>query len=71
MVFVVSLLADTFGISRDSKTDYPVPRAGYQRLKQNITMSKADHHEGLDFYADAPYPPRQRVDESGQLKPLG
>lgn len=34
-------------------------------------MGKADHHEGLDFYADTPYPPRERRDDAGQLKPLG
>ncbi|KAJ9104390.1 hypothetical protein QFC20_004526 [Naganishia adeliensis] len=44
---------------------------GYQKLKQNITMGKADHHEGLDFCADTPYPPRERRDDAGQLKPLG
>lgn len=30
---------------------------GYQRLKQNVTLGKADHHEGLDMYAPSPYPP--------------
>jgi isopenicillin N synthase-like dioxygenase len=44
---------------------------GYQKLKQNVTMGKADHHEGLDFYADCPYPPDERRDEDGRLKPLG
>ncbi|KAJ9094443.1 hypothetical protein QFC21_005982 [Naganishia friedmannii] len=44
---------------------------GYQKLKQNITMGKADHHEGLDFYAPSPYPDGESRDETGQLKPLG
>ncbi|KAJ9119590.1 hypothetical protein QFC22_003299 [Naganishia vaughanmartiniae] len=44
---------------------------GYQKLKQNITMGKADHHEGLDFYAPSPYPDGDNRDTTGQLKPLG
>ncbi|WRT70399.1 uncharacterized protein IL334_007397 [Kwoniella shivajii] len=31
---------------------------GYQKLHQNVTQGKADHHEGLDFYAPSPYSPR-------------
>jgi hypothetical protein len=34
-------------------------------------MGKADHHEGLDFYADSPYPSGEERDELGQLRPLG
>ncbi|KAL7415466.1 Clavaminate synthase-like protein [Mrakia frigida] len=30
---------------------------GYQRLNQNVTQSKPDHHEGLDLYASSPFPP--------------
>lgn len=29
---------------------------GYQRLRQNVTLGAADHHEGLDMYAPSPYP---------------
>ncbi|KAK4685402.1 hypothetical protein P7C73_g4748, partial [Tremellales sp. Uapishka_1] len=29
---------------------------GYQRLHENVTQGKADHHEGLDLYAPSPYP---------------
>ncbi|ODO11572.1 hypothetical protein I350_00353 [Cryptococcus amylolentus CBS 6273] len=29
---------------------------GYQKLHQNVTQGKADHHEGLDLYAPSPYP---------------
>jgi len=35
----------------------PDAARGYQRLKQNVTQGRADHHEGLDFYAESPYPP--------------
>ncbi|GHJ86820.1 hypothetical protein NliqN6_3222 [Naganishia liquefaciens] len=44
---------------------------GYQKLKQNITMGKADHHEGLDLYADSPYAKGEELDAHGKLKPLG
>ncbi|KAJ9104262.1 hypothetical protein QFC19_004079 [Naganishia cerealis] len=44
---------------------------GYQKLKQNITMGKADHHEGLDFYAPSPYPEGGNREVTGELKPLG
>lgn len=30
-------------------------RSGYQKLNQNVTQGKADHHEGIDFYASNPY----------------
>ncbi len=30
---------------------------GYQRMRQNVTAGKADHHEGLDFFAPSPFPP--------------
>ena len=34
--------------------------AGYQRLRENVTMGKADNHEGLDFYAPVAEPDRTR-----------
>lgn len=40
---------------------------GYQKLHQNITQGKADHHEGLDLYAPSPYPAPA---PSGTLRPL-
>ncbi|KAL7419865.1 hypothetical protein Q5752_005781 [Cryptotrichosporon argae] len=42
---------------------------GYQRLHQNVTQGKADHHEGLDLYAPNPYPPRE-VTAEHPLRPL-
>ena len=30
--------------------------SGYQKLHQNVTQGKVDHHEGLDLYAPSPYP---------------
>lgn len=30
---------------------------GYQRMRQNVTAGKADHHEGLDFFAPSPLAP--------------
>lgn len=35
---------------------HPLTCTGYQRLRQNVTMGKADHHEGLDMYAPSPFP---------------
>ena len=35
----------------------PKLRIGYQRLNQNITLGKADHHEAIDLYAPSPYHP--------------
>ncbi|GMK54273.1 hypothetical protein CspeluHIS016_0108590 [Cutaneotrichosporon spelunceum] len=29
---------------------------GYQRMRQNVTAGKADHHEGLDFFGPSPFP---------------
>lgn len=40
---------------------------GYQRLHQNVTQGKADHHEGLDLYAPSPY---TTPSTSGKLRPL-
>lgn len=33
---------------------------GYQRLKENVTMGKADNHEGLDFYRPVENPDRRK-----------
>lgn len=34
-------------------------------MHQNVTQGKADHHEGIDFYAPSPYGPQD------SKKPLG
>lgn len=39
---------------------------GYQRLKQNITQGKVDHHEGLDLYARSRQPFDPAVPLSGE-----
>lgn len=39
---------------------------GYQRLKQNITQGKVDHHEGLDLYAPSRQPFDPAVPLSGE-----
>ncbi|WVW85965.1 hypothetical protein I302_108003 [Kwoniella bestiolae CBS 10118] len=41
---------------------------GYQKLHQNITKGKADHHEGLDLYALSPYSPSEQ--SSQKVRPL-
>lgn len=62
----------TFGVDWGAYVGLiPACYLGYQKLKQNVTMGKADHHEGLDFYAETPYPPGESRYDSGQLKPLG
>ena len=33
---------------------------GYQRLKENLTMGKADNHEGLDFYRPVETPDKSK-----------
>jgi isopenicillin N synthase-like dioxygenase len=34
---------------------------GYQRLKENVTMGKADTHEGLDFYRPVESPDKRKL----------
>lgn len=33
---------------------------GYQRLKENVTMGKADNHEGIDFYRPVENPDKRK-----------
>lgn len=33
---------------------------GYQRLKENVTMGKADNHEAIDLYKPVPNPDRTK-----------
>ncbi|KIM29999.1 hypothetical protein M408DRAFT_67030 [Serendipita vermifera MAFF 305830] len=33
---------------------------GYQRLRENVTMGKADNHEGIDFYRPVPDPDKSK-----------
>ncbi|KAG8878468.1 hypothetical protein FRC20_008391 [Serendipita sp. 405] len=33
---------------------------GYQRLKENVTMGKADNHEGIDFYKPVAQPDKTK-----------
>ena len=35
-------------------------RAGYQRLKENVTNGKADNHEGIDFYRPVENPDKTK-----------
>ncbi|KAI9443220.1 Clavaminate synthase-like protein [Lactarius indigo] len=34
---------------------------GYQRLKENVTMGKADNHEGIDFYRPVENPDKTKL----------
>jgi isopenicillin N synthase-like dioxygenase len=34
---------------------------GYQRLKENVTMGKADNHEGIDFYRPVELPEKGKL----------
>ncbi|KAI0269838.1 Clavaminate synthase-like protein [Gloeopeniophorella convolvens] len=34
---------------------------GYQRLKENVTMGKADNHEGIDFYRPVEEPDKTKL----------
>lgn len=34
---------------------------GYQRLKENVTMGKADNHEAIDFYRPVENPDKGKV----------
>ena len=34
---------------------------GYQRLNENVTMGKADNHEGLDFYRPVEKPDKRKL----------
>lgn len=35
-------------------------RPGYARLGENVTLGKADAHEGVDFYRDVPNPDKTK-----------
>ncbi|WVR07816.1 hypothetical protein IAU60_004859 [Kwoniella sp. DSM 27419] len=56
---VLELGREFFHRPQDEKERIRLERSdgvrGYQRLKQNVTQGKADHHEGLDFYAPSPF----------------
>jgi len=65
------------GLQTFQQRTIDVERTGYQKLHQNITQGKADHHEGLDFYAPSPYPPTHTSSVAsgngngrGKLRPL-
>ena len=65
------------GLQTFQQRTIDVERTGYQKLHQNITQGKADHHEGLDFYAPSPYPPTHTSSDAsgngngqGKLRPL-
>ncbi|WVQ77994.1 hypothetical protein IAT38_000075 [Cryptococcus sp. DSM 104549] len=64
-----------FGRPEEEKWDIRLEKSdgvrGYQKLHQNITQGKADHHEGLDLYAPSPYPPSATPqDPNTPLPPL-
>ncbi|WWD19468.1 hypothetical protein CI109_103928 [Kwoniella shandongensis] len=77
---VLVLAREFFGRSKEEKEQIGLDETdrvrGYQRLHQNVTQGKADHHEGLDLYAPNPYPPREQPTTNGDgnegrpLRPL-
>ncbi|KAK8853058.1 hypothetical protein IAR55_003759 [Kwoniella newhampshirensis] len=71
---VLDLGREFFGRSKEEKEMIGLDKSdgvrGYQKLHQNITQGKADHHEGLDLYAPNPYPSRPKTETGDTTRPL-
>ncbi|KAH9049912.1 Clavaminate synthase-like protein [Lactarius hengduanensis] len=59
------LAHDFFGLPTEEKENISISKQdharGYQRLKENVTMGKADNHEGIDFYRPVENPDKTKL----------
>ncbi|KAK6909611.1 hypothetical protein L486_00740 [Kwoniella mangroviensis CBS 10435] len=72
---VLELGREFFHRPRDEKESIGLEKSdgvrGYQKLHQNITKGKVDHHEGLDLYAPSPYTKSTQDNDDPKLNGIG